>query len=111
MTRHIFCTEYFGRPITILMGWDRSLQGFFMLIEFVTEAREAAIYSQLTDPDLKASGGFADDLAPFIRALKRLALTVPESMLQELRLDGMLNKSTSSKHVTHWNAAGEVIAQ
>ncbi|RQO53412.1 hypothetical protein DBR47_24175 [Paucibacter sp. KBW04] len=107
MTEHILCSEYLERPITIRMGWDRSLQGFFMSIEFAAEVREAPIYSHLTDPELRNLGGFADDLAPLIRTLKRFELTVPESMLQEVRLDGMLNKSGCN---TRWNAAGEVIS-
>jgi hypothetical protein len=31
MTQHTFPIEYNGKSATILMGWDRPLQGFFMM--------------------------------------------------------------------------------
>lgn len=35
MSRHMFDTQHQGRPVQVVLGWDRPLQGFFMTIEWM----------------------------------------------------------------------------
>jgi len=107
MTQHIYPSQYQGRAITILMGWDR-LQGFFMVVDTEEESCDEPIYSNLLDPELAACGGLAPDLSHFIRVLKKLGLSVPEHILQEVKLDGMLNRGNA---LTFWSSRGEELSQ
>ena len=91
MTQHYYPTEHQGKPATILMGWDRPLQGFFMVIED-GQNRGEYIYSNLDDPELIQFGGLPPFLDHFITKLQALGLSVPDVMLDAIELDAALNE-------------------
>jgi len=91
MTQHYYPTEHQGKPATIMMGWDRPLQGFFMVIED-GQNRGKYIYSNLDDPELIQFGGLPPCLDPFLAKLEALGLSVPDVMLDAIELDAALNE-------------------
>lgn len=89
MSQHVCPSVYQGQPVTIALGFDRPLQGFFLSVELV-EA-EGFVYSNLNDPKLIYHGGLPDSLAPFIEKLDELGLSVPQIMIEQVELDGANN--------------------
>lgn len=80
MTQHYYPTEHQGKPATILMGWDRPLQGFFMVIQADDNKGDEYIYSNLEDPALIEFGGLPPCLDHFLAQLQALGLSVPDVM-------------------------------
>lgn len=105
MTQHIFNTEYQGRPVRLLSGWDRPLRAYFLVIEFAgdEEEDESYLYSNLSDPNLITTLGMCRDLAYFQEVLGGFGIVVPESMLSQIELDQLRNTGNA---VTHWDAEG-----
>lgn len=89
MSQHCYHSTYQGQPITILMGWDRPLQGFFMVIH--EEEKEDYVYTNLEDPTLFSFGGFPHSLDHFQQKLIELRLSVPAQMIQEIKKDAVAN--------------------
>ena len=73
MSQHLYLSAYKGQPVSILMGWDRPMQGFFMVIEL--EKADGIVYSNLDDPDLDGGGG----------------LSVPALTIQQIEIDAASN--------------------
>lgn len=89
MSHHSCRAVHHGHPITVLMGWDRPLQGFFMVIE--RDDTEQYLYSNLDDEALAAHGGLPPTISPFIDKLAALGLAVPPLMLREVAQDRINN--------------------
>jgi len=89
MSQHLYLSAYKGQPVSILMGWDRPMQRFFMVIEL--EKAEGIVYSNLDDPDLGSDGGLPDSLAHFAEKLDELGLSVPALMIQQIEIDAANN--------------------
>lgn len=98
MSQHVFNTRYQGKPITVMMGWDRPLQGFFMVIEEIDRDEEHCIYSNLDDPTLGSLTGLAPTIQPFINKLNELSISVPKEMLDGVTLDGVYNVGNKTAH-------------
>ena len=98
MSQHYFETSFQGKPATITMGWDRPLQGHFLLVETDDPgAEEEFIYSNLFDPALLEFGGLPPSLDYFKAKLTELGLNVPEPMVREIELDAINN--VGNRHV------------
>lgn len=95
MSQHTCTVFHQGLPVTILMGWDRPLQGFFMDIQWLEgsddEDDDHYLYSNLDDPALDRFAGLPPDLEHFICILRALGLVIPAQMLLELRCDQLDN--------------------
>lgn len=91
MSQHCFPTTHQGHPVQLMLGWDRPLQGFFMVIERTgvddDEEEDPFVYSNLYDVDLLPTRGYAHDISYFQAKLNDLGLQVPERILQEVRED------------------------
>lgn len=77
----------------ILCGWDRPLQGFFLVIEDVN-SREDVAYSNLYE---KVS--HPNTFKPFLDVLKRFSIPMPDGLLVALEQDKAENKGNS---ITSW---------
>lgn len=89
MSQHVFESQHQGKPISILMGWDRPLQGFFMVIE--VDGSEDYLYTNLDDPKLAPFHGLPASLDHFIKKLSELGLVIPARMVQEIQDDAFAN--------------------
>jgi len=84
MSQHIFSTSIEGKPVTVLMGWDRPQQEFFLVVELdePPAGGDSYLYSNMADP--RARGR---DLEYFKSKLDEFGIAVPRAMLQQVRLD------------------------
>lgn len=89
MSQHYFDTTCAGEPVLVLMGWDRPLQGYFMVIE--SARRGKYLYSNLADRALARCAGLSRSLDYFVEKLRELGVSVPARMLSEIRADAGSN--------------------
>ena len=81
MSQHYFQTSYEGRSVTVVVGFDRPLRGFFCFVERNDAGDdEEFAYSNLDDPKLVHCMGIAKTLKHFEKRLGDLDLAVPRSM-------------------------------
>lgn len=97
MSQHVLKTQHDGRPVKVLMGWDRPLQGFFMVIERMDprapdvnmpddDGEESYLYCNLDHED-----SHPITLTPFLKVLSDLGIKVPDAMIKDVRCDGVDN--------------------
>lgn len=84
MSRHCFRTAYRGRTVEVVMGWDRPLGGYFLTV-LDLESGEY-VFNNLDEEE-----SHPRSLMPFLARLSSLGLCVPERMIAEVQVDGMLN--------------------
>lgn len=91
--RHILHSIYNNRPVTVAMGFDVPLQGYFMTVEPEEENNPDAneesgmIYSNLDDPVLKPTMGMAPDLEHFKTKLQSMNIKVPDVFIATVLAD------------------------
>jgi len=94
MSQHYFSTVYDGKPVTVILGWDRPLQGYFLVIEDDSKAdsvEEVFIYSNLLDENLTGSK-LTKNLDYFTNCiLKGLDIFVPVAIFQNVIADSASN--------------------
>lgn len=96
MSKHLFKTKFHNEPITICIGWDRPLQGYFMFIERpeCDQDEDRYLYSNLDDEE-----SHPETIDRFLEILRCLNLAVPEPMVKEVLEDGVSN--CGNKTVEH----------
>jgi hypothetical protein len=103
MSQHRFPVQTStGRAVEVLIGYDRPLHGFFLVVTATAlntaatadahdddddEAGDVFIYSNLDDVDLIDLGGLTNDLEYFKGKLTRLGIALPPSIERELHED------------------------
>lgn len=80
MSQYKHTTTYQGKLVVILIGWDRPMKGFFMVIDFEDNETDDYIYTNLDDPELKKTHGLSPSWTHFNNKLKELGLSVPEEI-------------------------------
>ena len=93
MSQHHFYTTHRTQKIHVLMGWDRPLQGYFMVIEKENDQDEP-YWSNLSQKE-----SHPQTLMPFIAVLEQLNIKVPQRMIIEIMEDGANN--AENKEVIH----------
>ena len=86
MSQHTFSTTYRGRPTNVLMGWDRPLAQFFLVVE-IDFLKDEYLYSNLNDPNSSAAG-----IDYFCKKLERLGINIPQNMINEIMQDQICNR-------------------
>lgn len=104
MSQHNFKTTHAGRPVLVLMGWDRPLSQFFMVVEYL-DADDQYAYSNLDDPDLSGRPGDGPELDYFRGKLALLGIAVPALMLGNVQLDRAVNRGN---YTVHYDQSGRV---
>lgn len=90
MSQHYFDTFHKGLPITVLLGWDRPLSYFFLVIQKPAELIDSSmevesehyLYSYLYEKD-----PFGLSLDYYRAVLRHFQILVPESMFIEVQRD------------------------
>ena len=82
MSQHRFNTEYQQRPICVLAGWDRPLQGCFMVIEYLDSDAGEMLYSNLDDAD-----SHPPSFAKFLGILAGHGIRLPDDMVHAIQTD------------------------
>ena len=85
MSQHCFSTQYRTRTVTVILGWDRPLGHYFMVIEGADEPENGSdgiVYSNLDE-----AAAFGLDLAHFRDKLADLGVQVPAAIFEEIARD------------------------
>ena len=101
MSQHYFASSIEDRPVKIVLGWDRPLQGYFCFVERMDPKPGEAeyVYSNLEDRALARRMGFASSIDYFDEKLQAMGITVPRAMIAEVERDGALN--VGNRYVRH----------
>lgn len=91
MSQHIYVTTHKDRKVKILIGWDRPLKGYFMVLAYEDSKEFENLYSNLEDPRLKQFMGLPPTIEPFLEKLQELGIEIPEAILDEVEMDGIFN--------------------
>ncbi|NJM43840.1 MAG: hypothetical protein HC858_07435 [Brachymonas sp.] len=87
MSQHVLQTKLADVPVEILLGWDRRLSYFFMVIERASnDGDEEPIYSNLNEQE-----PFKKSLTFYRLVLERLGVAVPEALWLQVACDRDLN--------------------
>lgn len=87
MSQHIFITTRKEKRVKVLMGWDRPLLGFFLVVEDIDAVDDSYIYSNLEDQTLFSCMGLPKNIAYFQVKLAELGVLVPDQMILEILSD------------------------
>lgn len=96
MTQHVFRTTQQDRPIQVLAGWDRPLQGFFLTIEYRDSNEDEFLFNNL---ELECS--HRKSFSTFESALSERGISLPPRMIETIREDRDLNRGDEW---TDWTA-------
>lgn len=102
MSQHLFETHHQGFPITVILGWDRPMQCFFLVIKKPAELiggpkyvyDDEVLYSNLYD-----DSPFNHDLEYYSDVLRHFQIVVPASMFAEVVRDAI--RSVGNRVVKH----------
>lgn len=103
MTQHTFVsTTKDGREVEVMAGWDRPLQGFFMVIEDTNEdSDEGYIFSNFS-----VTPCHPKTFDVFETVLREQGIAFPNGLLDELNVDKELNLGNKSKD---WGRVGGLL--
>ena len=93
MSQHHFFIKNDEQKTHILMGWDRPLQGYFLVINKENDTDEA-YWS-----NLDAAISHPKTLEPFLAALASLGITLPPAMIIAIEEDAEQNRG--NRQVIH----------
>lgn len=102
MSRHYFGTEHKGMPITVVLGWDRPMGHFFLVVHKPAELSDRSM--RVDDDDFLYSNlhertPFELDLDYYRQVLRYFGITVPESMFIEVQRDA--EENVGNRDITH----------
>lgn len=93
MSQHHFYTIHQDQKTHVLMGWDRPLQGYFMVITKGKECIEP-FWSNLSQEE-----SHPKTIMPYIAVLDQFSIKIPQQMIIEILEDGANN--VGNKVVVH----------
>lgn len=97
MSRHFFNTLHAGKPVQVLMGYDRPMAGYFMVIEYVKTPEEdeddGYLYSNLYELE-----SHPRSLSGYLTTLSELGIVVPSEMISKIEADGNANMGNKDVH-------------
>ena len=85
MSQHFYTTTSSGIPVEVMLGWDRPLGHFFMVVRLLQLPHAGAdeiLYSNLHQPD-----AFSLTLDDFREALYDMKIDVPQKMFDQVAED------------------------
>lgn len=103
MSRHTLETSADGgKPVRVLCGWDRPLQGYFLIVESLDDQDPGDSY--LFD-NLMLEHSHPKSFDGFYSVLRKMGIHVPEQLLTELYFDKEGN--AGNKEVKHAVVSGK----
>lgn len=115
MSQHLYPATYEGEPVSVLIGFDRPLRGFFMVIDKTTpasagkaseEGDDDHVYSNLDDQELDPWDGLPPTMDHFLRTLKGLDIPALPNVIAEVQADQAGNVGNRT---VRYDAAGNVL--
>lgn len=97
-----------GTPCEVLIGWDRPMAGYFLVVERSDCPPDASddiayLFDNLRQPFPNAH---PRSLGPFLEVLGSLGIQLPEPLQHRLTMD---RESQVMNQLTYWSPAGEVL--
>ena len=91
MSQHFYSTNFQGKQIMVLCGWDKPMQQYFLVIEYeeLTDDisdEDAYIYSNLFD-----ESAMKQELIYFQQKLDAFGIKLPKSMMDQVQEDRLNN--------------------
>lgn len=111
VTQHYIKTTHVNEPVEVLIGWDRPLQRFFLVVEksniecnddYFQDVGDY-IYNNLDDKNLHDGSFQYQNLDYFKGMLANLKILVPENLWEDLLNDKKLNLGNAK---TRWDLDG-----
>ncbi len=102
MTQHYLKTTYKEKPVIVQAGWDRRMQGFYLVVDYVEERDR-------TDPDqpifsnLSSGDSHPKTFVPFDLQLEKMGVVIPNAMRLAIIRDGETNTGNGG---SWWTADG-----
>ena len=97
MSQHCYCGTYSGAPVVVVLGWDRPIGHFFMVVTWdeqhsTRSAKRDTRRSGFDEDDVLYSNlnermPFDLSLDHFKAKLTGMGITVPESMFEQVNID------------------------
>jgi hypothetical protein len=87
MSQHILKTEHEGKPVQLIIGWDRPLRQFFYSLQDLSPGAEDPVLGT----SMMLNQSELHSLDPIIEDLKELGITPPAKMLEEVQADAANN--------------------
>src|SRR3546814_13098438 len=97
MSRHYFNTFHKGSPISVILGWDRPMNYFFLVIEEQNNSADNPMTLDLLYSNLQESDPSNHDLDYYRAVLRHFQIDVPESMFIEVERDR--ERNTGNRHI------------
>lgn len=107
MSKHCCTLARAGEKVDIELGWDRPLQGFYLLVETHRNRTDDYIYSNLSDRRLASRSGMAASLDYFRAVLDELEIRVPAAIFDAVQVDATGNVGNRT---VLWTPEGEPLA-
>lgn len=98
MSQHHFYTMHNNEISHVLLGWDRPLNGFFMVIEKPSDKGDKPFWSNLDKSDWD-DVAHPNNLSEFLVVLSNLSISIPQQMHNELLQDQLENMG--NKEIVH----------
>lgn len=104
MSQHVCNSTYQNRPVSVMLGWDRPLQEFFLTVEWADTDPEAEDTSSIFYASMYDNKRSIDrsSLDPIVAKLRDLGIDVPQSMFSEAETDRRL--LTGNRYAVHTGA-------
>lgn len=90
MTQHIFESCVDNKPVSVMCGWDRRMNGFFLDITDWNDD-ENVVYCSSNDEAFSRSMGFSESFVPFENVMAGLGLAYPPTLAQAVGEDKQNN--------------------
>jgi hypothetical protein len=97
MSQHFFQATLNSRPVQVVIGWDRPLQGFFMTIERLDAADDEA---EVLFDNARSSLRFPRSLTVFRKKLAELGIKPPAGLFHAVTADARCG--VGNRIVTHF---------
>lgn len=108
MSQHFLQTSLpDGRPVKIQTGWDRPLQGYYLVVERLDASEDAdddEIYLFSNLLHMPRGSSHPKTMLPFVDRLKQIGMALPISMLAELEDDRVTNAGNKA---VIWSGNGD----
>lgn len=119
MSQHFYPATYMGQPVIVMMGYDRPLRGFFMVIESAGDSASAApvfnheedddyyVYSNLSDFELLNCCGLPKTTDHFLKRLQEMDITAHPNVITAIKQDQVENVGNKT---VYYDMAGNELA-
>jgi len=102
MTKHLYPCLYMNKPAYVLIGWDSTRKGYYLIIDYQSGQDETPIFSNLF-----SAKKYPKTLDQYLQHLVDVGIKLPQEMIDDVLRDGFRN--AEDKEATHEIISGQYI--